>query len=67
MTNKEFMAAAIENVTKLAACLGGHLFQEIPHDLVQFGKRWECSKCGGKIDRAAHYWYSLGRSHGGGK
>jgi hypothetical protein len=65
--SKEFMEAAMANVKRLGDCRGGHLFQEIPHCLVKWGKKYECSKCGGMIDRAAHYWYMLGRSHGGGK
>jgi hypothetical protein len=63
-TVKQIMAEAMANVKLLGACKGGHQFHELPGDVVRLGKRYECSKCGGKIDRSAHYWYTLGQQHG---
>lgn len=64
---KAFIADAQENVKKLGACKGGHQFARLPDDVARPGRRFECSKCGGRVDWAALYWYKLGLEHGKGK
>jgi hypothetical protein len=29
-----------------------------------FGKKWECSNCGGNVDSMAKLWYERGLQHG---
>lgn len=48
----------------LDACPGIHDFSiEIPGDLPT-QTRWECSICGGEVDREAKKWYEKGVKHG---
>lgn len=63
-TFKKFMRLSKLNRELLEACPGIHDFSiEIPGKLPSQSV-WECSICGGEVNREAKIWYERGVKHG---
>ena len=59
---ERIMAEVRENIRKLDSCI----LHDFSIDLTPgrpWGKKWQCSKCGGEVDCTKKQWYELGIKH----
>jgi len=61
---EKIMAEVRENNKKLDSCmLHDFSIDLMPERPIAMGNKWQCSKCGGKVDHDRKRWYELGLMH----
>ena len=61
---ERIMAEVRENIRKLDSCkLLDFSIDLMPDRPIAMGMKWQCSKCGGKVDHDRKQWYELGLTH----
>lgn len=66
---ERIMSEVRENHRKLESCklhdfsLHDFSIDLMPERPISMGNKWQCSKCGGKVDHDRKRWYELGLTH----